>query len=77
MEMLPTSNCLITDPPPTRDVELILMGQKVEHYEIFTYGGLAQLARNLGHDAITGLLEQTLEEEKADINYPQRLLKTA
>ena len=48
----------------TRDVGLILAGQKVEHYEISTYGGLAQLARNLGRDAIAELLEQTLEEEK-------------
>ena len=48
----------------TRDVGLILAGQKVEHYEISTYGGLAQLARNLGRDDIAELLEQTLEEEK-------------
>jgi ferritin-like metal-binding protein YciE len=49
----------------TRDVGLILAGQKVEHYEISTYGGLAQLARNLGHDNVAELFEQTLEEEKA------------
>ena len=49
----------------TRDVGLILAGQKVEHYEISTYGGLAQLARNLGRDDVAELLEQTLEEEKA------------
>ena len=48
----------------TRDVGLILAGQKVEHYEISTYGGLAQLARNLGNDAVAELLEKTLEEEK-------------
>jgi ferritin-like metal-binding protein YciE len=49
----------------TRDVGLILAGQKVEHYEISTYGGLAQLARNLGREDVAKLLEQTLEEEKA------------
>jgi ferritin-like metal-binding protein YciE len=49
----------------TRDVGLILAGQKVEHYEISTYGGLAQLARNLGREDVAELLEQTLEEEKA------------
>ena len=49
----------------TRDVGLILAGQKVEHYEISTYGGLAQLARNLGRDDVAELLEQTLQEEKA------------
>ncbi len=48
----------------TRDVGLILAAQKVEHYEIATYGGLAQLARTLGHDDIAQILETTLEEEK-------------
>ncbi len=48
----------------TRDVGLILAAQKVEHYEISTYGGLAQLAKTLGHDDIAGILEQTLAEEK-------------
>ena len=52
------------DGTSTRDVGLILAGQKVEHYEISTYGGLAQLARNLGRDDVAELLEQTLEEEK-------------
>ncbi len=48
----------------TRDVGLILAGQKVEHYEIATYGGLVQLARNLGHDDVADILETTLNEEK-------------
>jgi ferritin-like metal-binding protein YciE len=48
----------------TRDVGLILAAQKVEHYEIATYGGLAQLARTLGHDEIADILAETLEEEK-------------
>ena len=48
----------------TRDVGLILAGQKVEHYEISTYGGLTQLARNLGRDDIAEILERTLGEEK-------------
>lgn len=48
----------------TRDVGLILAGQKVEHYEISTYGGLAQLARNLNENEIAELLETTLNEEK-------------
>ena len=48
----------------TRDVGLILAAQKVEHYEIATYGGLAQLARTLGRDDIADLLETTLAEEK-------------
>jgi ferritin-like metal-binding protein YciE len=48
----------------TRDVALIMAGQKAEHYEIATYGGLAQVAKTLGYDDIASLLEQTLEEEK-------------
>ena len=48
----------------TRDVALILAGQKAEHYEIATYGGLAQVAKTLGYDEVASLLEQTLEEEK-------------
>ncbi|MEO8819746.1 MAG: ferritin-like domain-containing protein [Ginsengibacter sp.] len=48
----------------TRDVGLILAGQKVEHYEISTYGGLAQLAKTLSHNDVAKLLEQTLAEEK-------------
>ena len=48
----------------TRDVGLILAAQKVEHYEISTYGGLAQLAETLGLNEIKELLGSTLEEEK-------------
>ena len=48
----------------TRDVGLILAAQKVEHYEISTYGGLAQLASTLGLDDVANLLNQTLAEEK-------------
>ncbi|HEY9046595.1 MAG TPA: ferritin-like domain-containing protein [Ohtaekwangia sp.] len=48
----------------TRDVGLILAAQKVEHYEIATYGGLAQLAKTLGREDIKDLLGQTLDEEK-------------
>ena len=48
----------------TRDVALIMAGQKVEHYEIATYGGLAQLAKTLGMDEAKELLGTTLQEEK-------------
>jgi ferritin-like metal-binding protein YciE len=48
----------------TRDVGLIFAGQKVEHYEISTYGGLAQLARTLGLDDVAKILDKTLAEEK-------------
>lgn len=48
----------------TRDVGIILASQKVEHYEIATYGGLAQLANTLGLIEVSELLSQTLAEEK-------------
>lgn len=53
----------------TRDVGIIIACQKIEHYEIAAYGGLAQLARNMGREDISELLEATLEEEKqADLS---------
>lgn len=48
----------------TRDVGLIMAAQKVEHYEIATYGSLAQLAKTLGKNDIAELMGQTLAEEK-------------
>lgn len=48
----------------TRDVGLILAAQKVEHYEIATYGGLATIAKTLGLDEVAELLGETLGEEK-------------
>lgn len=48
-----------------RDVGLIFAGQKAEHYEIATYGGLRSLAVTLGYSDAAELLRQTLEEEKA------------
>ncbi|HEX2394955.1 MAG TPA: ferritin-like domain-containing protein [Bacteroidales bacterium] len=48
----------------TRDVGIIVSAQKIDHYEIAAYGGLAQLARTMGHDDVAELLDQTLQEEK-------------
>jgi len=48
-----------------RDAGIISAGQKVEHYEIATYGTLASFARILGEDEAASLLEETLNEEKA------------
>ena len=47
------------------DACLIGAGQRVEHYEMAAYGTLVAWARAMGHDEVVGLLEQTLEEEKA------------
>lgn len=48
----------------TRDVALIMAAQKVEHYEIATYGGLVQLAHTMNLSEVAEILEQTLQEEK-------------
>jgi ferritin-like metal-binding protein YciE len=48
----------------TRDVGLIMAAQKVEHYEIATYGSLHQLSVTLGYEGVASLLESTLAEEK-------------
>jgi len=51
-----------------RDAGIIAASQKIEHYEIATYGTLAAFAKTLGEDEAVKLLVQTLNEEKeADI----------
>jgi len=47
----------------TRDAALIIAAQKVEHYEIATYGGLVALARTMNLDRAADLLDKTLGEE--------------
>jgi ferritin-like metal-binding protein YciE len=49
----------------TMDACLIGAGQRVEHYEMAAYGTLLAWAQAMGHDEVAGLLEQTLDEEKA------------
>ncbi len=48
----------------TRDVGIIMASQKIEHYEIATYGSLHQLATVLGFPDAAEILAATLEEEK-------------
>ena len=50
---------------PVLDAAIIGAAQKVEHYEIATYGTLAALAKQLGQQDAVKLLLETLEEEKA------------
>lgn len=57
-----------TEPGAVRDAGIIAASQKIEHYEIATYGTLVAFARTLGEDEAVSLLEQTLTEEKeADV----------
>jgi uncharacterized protein (TIGR02284 family) len=48
-----------------RDVGLIFAGQKAEHYEIASYGGMISLAKTLGYYDIAEMLVLTIDEEKS------------
>ena len=50
---------------PTINAALISAAQKVEHYEIASYGCLHEWARLLANSEAAGLLQEILEEEKA------------
>ena len=49
--------------PDVLDAGLIAAAQKVEHYEIASYGTARAWAEKMGHDDAARLLQQTLEEE--------------
>ena len=53
-----------TEKNEVRDAALIAAAQKVEHYEIASYGTLVTLAEQLGYKKAAKLLAETLEEEK-------------
>ncbi len=53
-----------TQPGPVRDAGIIAASQKIEHYEIATYGTLVAFAKALGENDAAMLLTQTLAEEK-------------
>lgn len=48
---------------PTRDAGLIIAAQKIEHYEISSYGTLRTLANILGRTQCATLMEETKDEE--------------
>lgn len=51
-----------------RDAGIILAAQKVEHYEIATYGTLLSFAKTLGEHKAAELLQKTLSDERgADV----------
>lgn len=53
-----------TEPGPVRDAGIIAASQKIEHYEIATYGTLCAFAKTLGEDEVAAILEEILNEEK-------------
>ncbi|MHB1309749.1 MAG: ferritin-like domain-containing protein [Limisphaerales bacterium] len=50
---------------PALDAALIAAAQKVEHYEIASYGTVCAWAEHMGHEEAVELLQATLAEEKA------------
>jgi ferritin-like metal-binding protein YciE len=50
---------------PVLDAALIAAAQKIEHYEIATYGTLCTFAKQMGKDDALRLLKETIAEEKA------------
>jgi ferritin-like metal-binding protein YciE len=52
-----------SDDRMVNDAAIIAAAQKVEHYEIATYGTLREWARQLGHSPIATLMQETLDEE--------------
>lgn len=58
--------CIQEYPPsPLRDAALIASAQKIEHYEIASYGTLCTFANELDLDDIQDILGESLEEEKS------------
>ncbi len=50
--------------PEAADANIIAMAQKVEHYEIASYGTLVTWSKMMGHTKQADLLSQTLNEEE-------------
>jgi len=46
------------------DVAIAGGARRVEHYEIAGYSVAIEMARELGHEAVAGMLEETLQEER-------------
>lgn len=53
-----------TEPGAVRDAAIIAAAQKVEHYEIASYGTIATYAKLLGQKEVMNLMLETLKEEK-------------
>ena len=66
-----------TEPGAVRDAGIIAASQKIEHYEIATYGTLVAFAKTLGEDEAVELLKATLAEEKeADVTLTEAAYNT-
>lgn len=65
-----------TEPGAVRDAGIIAAAQKVEHYEIASYGTIATYAKLLGEKEVMKLLLETLKEEKTCDKDLTKLAKT-
>ena len=54
-----------TEEGPIRDAALIAAAQKIEHYEIASYGTIVAMANDLGHTEAASIIHKILEQEKA------------
>lgn len=51
------------EPSPLLDAAIIALAQRIEHFEITTYGTLREFAKVLEHEEIKSILKETLKEE--------------
>jgi len=51
--------------PKVLEMAIVMGGCKTEHYEIASYAGLVQMAKDLGETEVAGLLSETLAEEES------------
>lgn len=65
-----------TEPGPVRDAGIIAACQKVEHYEIASYGTMATFAKTLKHKEAKKLIGSILEDEKKADKLLSKLAKT-
>lgn len=66
-----------SEPGAVRDAGIISAAQKVEHYEIATYGTLVAWAKTIGEQEAAEQLQMTLEEEKeADMTLTEKAYNT-
>ena len=63
-------------PGPVRDAVLIAGAQKVEHYEIASYGTLCAWAEEMGEDEVGWMLEANLREERMTDRNLSRIAET-
>jgi ferritin-like metal-binding protein YciE len=62
--------------PAVRDAAIISACQRMEHYEIATYGSVRTYAEQIGHERAAAVLQETLDEERAEDQKLTEIAKT-